>query len=199
MSVGDKFRLKVTFKSDTSERVAQVTPVFSQEGEPIFDTPEEDLVGAFQEECEALLLACVTASLRLVEYAVVPLPGTAASFVLSLGGAGPVGTQGGDPMPPRTATILSFRSPTAGRRGRGRMYLPPASEASNTAGHPTSGHLAAGDALGAAMIGDMPSLSITHLPWVWYIQSLADADFKPVSAYVTRDYWGTQRDRTNIL
>jgi len=193
MAIGDKFRLKVTFKSDISAFVAQVTPVFSQEGALFFDTPEEDLVGAFREECEALLLACVTNALRLV-----PLPGQASSHTLALGLAGPAGGQGGDRMPPRSASILSFRSPTPGKRGRGRMYLPPASETSNTAGHPTGAHVTALNDLGQSMISDMPSISVTHAPWVWYIHSLADGDFKPVSQFVGRDYWGTQRDRTRI-
>jgi hypothetical protein len=199
LAIGDIFRLDIVFKSDNSPYVAVCGPHFKQATLLVLDTPEEDLVGAFRDKAEPALLSTFTSTLRIVRYTVSPVPGTGSTYQLDLGITGPVGVRTGDRLPPRVATVLSFRSSHPGKRGRGRMYLPPASETDNTGGAPTADLLAACNNLGDAMLNDMPVADASFASWVWVIRSEADNISRDVISYVPRGYWGSQRDRTRIF
>lgn len=200
MAAGQAYRLSIVVKSDSSPFVAINQPVFVQGPTGLIaDTPEEDLVGAFRTECEASYLACITSALRLVKYQVGVAPDFATTFELDLGITGPVGTQGSDPLPPRTASVLSFRSATPGRRGRGRMYLPPASELSSSTGAPTANHITAMNALAVDMQDAMALVTASHIEWFWNIWSGLDATARLVSGFTSRGVWGSQRDRTRLF
>lgn len=199
MSVGDVFELAITWKSDESPYVAVCTPKFRQENALILDTEGEDLVGAFRDKCESAMAACITSTLRLVRYTVSPIPGTGSTYALDLGVTGPVGARAGDRLPPRVAAILSFRTATPGKRGRGRMYLPPASEGDNTLGRPTADLQSALNAFGETMFADMLAGGLEFANWQWVVRSDKDNISRPVTQYIARDYWGSQRDRTRIF
>jgi len=102
-------------------------------------------------------------------------------------------------MPPRTAGILSFRSATPGRRGRGRMYIPPSVESQNTLGRPTLGYLTTVENLGDALLSAMNTGGVEFAAWEWVVWSEADQVARAVTSYVARGYWGSQRDRTRIF
>jgi hypothetical protein len=52
--------------------------------------------------------------------------------LLTWTGSNPVGGQTGDMLPPEVALAVSWQTPRLGKRGRGRIYLPPCVEGSNS-------------------------------------------------------------------
>jgi len=115
--------------------------------------------------------------------------------VVSLDEAG-VGDSSGEYLPNQCSGIVTLTTGIAGRRYRGRLYLPFWSEGDNTTGGiPGAGALALMNALGAYFTnivtfgagGDEAQFE----PIVYH----GDGDFTPVTGAFARSYWGTQRRR----
>lgn len=67
-----------------------------------------------------------------------------------------VGTAVGDPLPLEMAGLISFKTGLAGRKNRGRMYVPFPSEGdNNTTGHPSAAYVALLTLLAAHFTGPM--------------------------------------------
>ena len=89
--------------------------------------------------------------------------------IQSYGGAFPVaGTDTGNGLPPNSSVIVSLRTENIGRSYRGRMYLPPSSEAD------TSGNLVEADAISIATtitamftqyVGEPPLTRLEGVVW----------------------------------
>lgn len=108
------------------------------------------------------------------------------------------GTNETQPLPPQTCGLLSFFSTQAGRRYRGRTYLPfPTEDFNDGSGRPTGAYL-----LGASLIGERyrnpwtivgASGTVTITPVVnWTGVPLA------VDGYRYREWWATQRRRSGF-
>lgn len=92
----------------------------------------------------------------------------------------PVGGQSGDMLPPEVALAVSWQTPVLGKRGRGRIYLPPCVEASNSStGMVGSGAVDANRDAAVGFLQDSAILSslidgqwvipiVTGSPWTKY-------------------------------
>lgn len=196
MAVGDTYRLTCVWHREGREDVAVNNFYFRQDSLTILDTPEEDLVEAFKLNVQAAYIGCVTNFLVLFKYAVAKAPDFLTShedFITPVAGG-----RSGDPLPPRTSGLLSLRTGDLTRRGRGRVYLPPASEADSTNGFVATAYFNLMVELAHDLTVDMPAESIVVASWQPMMWSKADAEAKEVTSILIRDRWKSQRDRDGI-
>lgn len=112
------------------------------------------------------------------------------------------GTGGsGDIVPLTSSPIISWRTGQAGRRKRGRSYLPPAEEANQDAGNLTSGAITELEAFAAAALlvdtgeGDEFELVIFSPENLTASPPRSGTIITPVTAAIVRSNMGTQRRR----
>lgn len=196
MAVNDTYRLRIVLRRSAVHPACINNFYFRQEEGLVFDTPGEDLVEAWQNDVEAAYTAVFTNYIAITQYQVAQAPLFLTEHIADFVGIG--GLMSGDPLPPRNSLCLSNRTADISRRGRGRVYLPPANEAVNQFGAPTSAY--AGDvlALGNLMlptIGDGVTTS-TWKPMMW---SEADQLAKEIVSFFVVPRWTSQRDRDGIL
>lgn len=135
-----------------------------------------------------------------------PRPQTRTTYITS--GAGD-GTVVGDQMPRMVCGLVSLRTFFAGRKYRGRMYVPFAAEADNAPpGKPSTSYLTRLDTLGGLLIsvrnniGTAPNQT-TLTPVLAQIRYTGTAPNRTMLApvcnvyegFVSRTYWATQRRR----
>lgn len=103
----------------------------------------------------------------------------------------PAGTDSSIPLPPASTICVSLRTPTGGRRGRGRAYMP---------GVPDSGVDTAG-IIGSGTITDyLANLTLfatdaASLGWIWAVYSRTDGVVRVVTALGVDGVLDTQRRR----
>ena|SRR6185295_1937688 len=109
-----------------------------------------------------------------------------------------VGTVAGDMMPTQVAGVVSFRTATVGREGRGRVYLPFFGESANSLlGRVTGTALTLMDNFAAAVTPDIVDAQgggddvTIHM----CILHRATMTSTLVNGYLVREKWGTQRKR----
>lgn len=111
------------------------------------------------------------------------------------------GTQATDPLPPQVAFLLSPRTAVAGRKGRGRVYLPFWNEGqSDSPGSPNAGAIALATAwsngLFATLSVTVGGSTITLKPVI--VSRTLPITQIPVTSVVIRTAWATQRRRSLI-
>jgi len=93
-----------------------------------------------------------------------------------------------------------MRTAVPGRVGRGRKYFPfPSEEANTDEGRPSAAYLLILAAIGAALIIPITTGAGGNTATVRY--TISDAGYSrsfPVSSFVTRTAWGTQRRRSYV-
>ena len=197
MAVNDLYRLTCVW-SATSEAPQAINQFhFRQNAGLVFDTPGEDLVAAFRAYCEENYTWLVTEGLELFTYKVSKAPDFQTEHIEEIS-AGVNGLITGDPLPPRTSGLISLRTAVLTRRGRGRIFLPPAAESVSTAGRASSNYIIAMDTFMENMVTDMNSVSIDYAPWGLEVWSEAEQEGNPVTQWLSRVKWSSQRDRTNL-
>lgn len=113
---------------------------------------------------------------------------------------GAFGDYTGALCPKQAAGVLALKTRLAGRSYQGRCYLPfPSEDANDAVGNPAAGYLAFSDAFGAdivqaQVVGTAPNQA-TLTP-VIYSRKLNS--WEPLTAYVSRQRWGTVRRRSGI-
>lgn len=196
MAVGDTYRLRVVLRRSFVHPACINSFYFKQGDILIADTPGEDLVQAWQNDAETAYRNCFTNFIAITQYQVAKAPLFETEYTVDFSGI--AGNLTGDPLPPRTSYTLSWRTAVLTRRGRGRVYLPPASEADNSSAAPTSGYRTTvsnfGDIL-VAGIGD----GVTTAPWTLMTWSPADQVAREVLSHFSVGGWASQRDRDGIL
>lgn len=123
-----------------------------------------------------------------------PSPPGLESFDIGLLGAG---TVAGDRLPGQICGLITLTTQFAGRRYRGRVYLPFTGEAANdVTGVPTPAHVVNMQALAAKLIVPKTTLagggSITLTPIIWHRDIVA---FSDIINYRVIARWATQRRR----
>lgn len=196
MAIGDVYRLTAVVQANATAPKCINQWYFRQEAALVFDTPEEDLVGAFIGECQTLYRGLFTNGLEVFQYAVAPVTTFETSYIEDVSGA--IGTLTGEPLPPRVAALISFRTADTSRRGRGRTFLPPANEASSQGSTAVSAYRTTMDDFGNAMLNLMSVTTAFHSGWTWMLWSKADQQAKEVVSYIVRAKWSSQRDRGEI-
>lgn len=110
------------------------------------------------------------------------------------------GLNAGDALPPQTAGLISLKSDSPGRRGRGRMYLPFPSEASSGAdGKPMQAYVNAASQL-VMLLTQSRIITIGGVdnevePVIF---SRVDGQSARITAMTVRQSWATQRRRSEI-
>lgn len=123
-----------------------------------------------------------------------PGPLTAAAF--SVGSAG-IGTVAGEPLPTQCAGIISLHTSLAGRRQRGRIYLPfPGEDSSTNPGVPTGAYVTAAQTLANALFTTIVAGvggNTSNLDPVIFHRSTNTADV--ITRKEAKTAWATQRRR----
>jgi len=110
-----------------------------------------------------------------------------------------IGMVAGDPLPRQAAGLITLRTNEAGRKGRGRKYVPFPSEGDNANGvGPAPAYMANAATLGAAFVAQrvitaMVGDTATLVPVIYHrANPIGSPD---VSSYFVRAKWATQRRR----
>lgn len=197
MAVGDVYKLATIVRRSGGIRMAVNNHYFRQTNALVLDTPEEDLFDRWNTEAQDLYRGTFTSQLQLETVRISSGPPFLESFVSD--DIGTAGTRTGDAMPAQMSGLLAYRTATLGRRGRGRIFLPVASEADNAStGIPISAYRNAVEAYGQALLA-MNGASVTWASWEWGLWSNADQVFRPITTIQVPANWGTQRDRKHLL
>lgn len=195
MAVGDYFKLSTVAQHVVGGQTAVNSFYFQQLNALVFDTPEEDLFDAFLTHVEPTYINLFNNALSVIRVNIGQGPLFATSFSQTVIWTG---TQTGDYMPPQCAGVLQYKTAVLSRRGRGRIFCFPSSEASNGTGAPTGSYLTGILALGEALKDDMGAGDTFHAQWGWGMWSEADQAFRLITSYSAGTYWGSQRDRRGI-
>jgi hypothetical protein len=192
MAIGDIFNLRVQFRNPTTGLTAENSFTFRQELATVFDTPGEDLVQRFDAEVLVLYEGLITSSYGLERKAVYQKPGNL--LVYEQTPIGQSGTLSGDPLPPMVCGLISERTATPGRRGRGRTYLPPATESVSAGRGPVQAYVDQMTSLIEALVA-MNEENINYARWAWGVWSETDQVFREITFAIPRLIWATQRNR----
>lgn len=192
MAIGDVFTLHAQWRITSGSLTAENQMHFKQTSALIFDEPGEDLVQAFRDVIEPTYLAPVSSVWGITNYKVCAQPGGLTVYEQTVPDFS--GGLSGDALPPQVATILSYKSAHPGRSGKGRIYLPPANEASTTTQGMPGTSIATlvtnlVDAL-MALVDD-----VAYAGWQWGIWSEKEQMFYPTTHGVPRYRFATQRSR----
>lgn len=107
-----------------------------------------------------------------------------------------VGTVATEPLPNQVAGVISLYTNFAGRRYRGRLYIPFPAEGDNTVTSiPSAGYLTGLGNIGGAVLGIItnPNTKIAILTPILYHR--LDGTSNDLVGTTTRTVWGTQRKR----
>lgn len=192
MAIGDIYRLSATWRREANPRVCVNHFYFKQTVNLILDTPEEDLIGAFQEYGQDLYLALVTDFLVLENYAISQAPLFETFFVQDV--AEP-GTLTGEPLPPVTSLFIRTRTAVFNKKGRGGFFIPPAVESVNTNGKPTGSYVTSANNFMSALVNDMAADIVTYAGWTLQVWSPALGAGNTVTVYQPKTGWSHQVDR----
>lgn len=197
MAVGDVYRLRCVWKR-TEIGSAAINDFHFEALEPtILDTQEEDLWQAFQDDLLTGYRGLVTQALNLVQVVIGVGPTFATTAIFDLTSF--PGLVSGEALPSVLGGIIARYTDLTSRRGRGRIYLPPASENDNTAtGQPTGAYVTQmrnWATLLTAEIGDSLTTA-AYRPVLW---SEANQAALPITRVFARPYWAVQRDRRPLL
>lgn len=194
MASGDVYRLKILCLDTASNLTAENSIAFRATSSTVLDTQQEDLVERFIDEVQLDYTACFSSRYYIVKYTVVDLPANLVSYEHDVTPEN--GLLTGDMLPVQTSALISIKTTKLGRRGRGRVFLPPASEAVNQAeGLVASSQITSMNTLGTVLLG-MNTINLAYATYEVGVWSQADQEFAPAVSIVARNKWATQRGRT---
>ena len=193
MAVNDVVTLHAQWHLTNGNLIAENQFHFRQTAPLILDTTVDDLTDAFATIVEPSYVACVSGQWSIINYRVVAQPSGLTIGEVAVDDHS--GALSGDSLPPQVSTILSFRSSHPGRRGKGRVFLPPANEAnSGVLGTPSSTLVGLVTDLGDALLSTVDS-TITHAGWEWGVWSMSDQAFYPAVGLSSRFRFMTRKSR----
>lgn len=195
MPAGDIYQVRIEcgFGTQASENIRhwRVSAVVTPEATPLQIATIMNLT--FAPHYKALLSSSATyrgVGVRRI----FPLPLTVETVVSSQAGPGLVT---GDPLPKQTSGVITLRTGFAGRKFRGRVYVPFPGESDNTgSGFPGGGYLNALIALAPDFQTEFTVVngagSSVLVPIIWHRRTMT---FDAITSTVHRLIWGTQRRR----
>lgn len=196
MAVGDIYRLGCIWRKSLDLPVCVNNFVYRQENALVLDTPEEDLFEAFIAKVVPSYRAIVTNVISLSRMTLGQSPDFA--VFAERDGLTFSGTGSGDALPPRTSGVITLKTATISRRGRGRWFMPPAAEAGSGGGIMSTGHAEASDTFADAALNEMLDGGLAYASWQLCVWSEADQVARPVTSYVIRTHWSSQSDRGEL-
>lgn len=192
MAIGDIYKLHVRLRVTGGSLTAENSFAFRQDGVAIFATPEEDLVAFWENEVQGTYNDTYHGNYGVVQLAVEQLPAGLIAFTKTEPDLS--GTLTGDQLAPQVAGLMHINTGHLGRRGKGRIFFPPANEGSNGgSGTVSTGYVNNMEAVGAILLAG--SGVIAYAGWVWGVWSESDQAFYEATSYAGQFRWGTQRGR----
>lgn len=194
VAIPDSWRVSLLFSSVTALRHAVMT--FGVLDTSTHNTARAvDVAEGFKAWWTAQLKTVVSHEWQLDSIRVLDQESETGPSVQFTSGLPNVGAVSGDAGPGQAAVITTFLTGERGRRNRGRSYLvgPPASYFA--AGDGTSIEAASATVIQDVYIALNAAINAEASGAVHAILSKADVAAKPVLAYKTRQYLGTQRRR----
>ena len=85
---------------------------------------EDDVFTALEAAVDTEMWRCVPSTFAVTSVSIIKLDGTPLGFTFETDGTSDWDGNGGTQWIPNAAGIVTFRTATAGRRGRGRIFLP---------------------------------------------------------------------------
>lgn len=192
MAIGDWYTLKIVYQNTVTGVFLENQLHYQHTGVTPAVSAEADLVAQFRDDPEGDIISLFHGNYSVVGYRVIPRPGNTATYDISIT---PVtGFLGGDVMPPANACIVSIKSESFTRSGRGRIYLPPAAESNSNAGGQVAGAYITDVNTFMAAAVSLTSLAATATFILGIWSEKDQAGYQYVS-YAVRNYWGVQRGR----
>lgn len=172
MATSDTYRLSArSQRNDSGDDVVNVWH-FRQDTTLVFDTAGEDLVAAWQNYVQTLYLGLLSTAYTLDLLEVRQVTGGSEIYQLVVSEAGTRGTDA-TVLPAQASCVVNWGTGFAGRRFRGRTFMPPASEGDIIDGKYESTYLAGVANFCDAMIDDMASIDIAYAVWTLVVYSTA--------------------------
>jgi len=202
MAVGDIYRLAARWQHVGSNDDVVNVWHFRQQSGLIVDTPGGDLVQAFVDAAVTLYAGLTSVLYTLDLITVRQVQGGEEVFETAADYPGQRGVSATG-LPGQLSCVLSWRTGLAGRRRRGRTYMPPAAEEDLNAGQWISGYIAGVTNFADAMRDDMNTVTLTHAAWQLGIWSVPNSDppadpltlFTPVTTWIIDSVPGTMKSR----
>jgi len=157
---------------------------------------DEDLVTAFTNVVKGLYLPLMGANATFVGCTLQKMTPVKKDTVAwsNLG----AGSAAGDLLPRETAGLISFRTGFAGRKNRGRMYVPFPPESWNDAnGHPVAGYVTAAEALRDFVVSP-PAFSPAGTATITLDSIIIPSDQaqgRPIESGTVHTRWASMRTR----
>lgn len=193
--LGDYFRLRVVCY--TSSQVGINTAHFRCTAETGVGSTDQQVADAFDAALAPRYKAAISGGARYRGCSVQRIsPGIPTVPAFAIGNDG-IGTVAGGMMGTQLSGLVSARTSLAGRRYRGRVYIPFPAEDSNAAtGVPEAAYIVAIDDIGDELYSVFPVVnggnSTTNDPVVWHRGLLLGT---PITGWLARPSWATQRRR----
>lgn len=191
MAVNDIYRMAVEGIGPNGQELVNVFH-YRQEGLGGDDAGEE-LINAWQEDVQALFLDCFSASVALVNISVRNLTQPTLGTDRPVSPAEP-GSISGDSLPPTSAAVITWLTGLIGRRHRGRTYIWPAGESSQTGGQISGGYDTTLGLFAAAALSIQEGTLGSIYTMVVHSEVDDGAD-TPVTIYRVNQFLATQRRR----
>lgn len=191
MAIGDFYTLTVKAENIASGDDAVNVLCFQQQTGLVLDEPGEDLVEAWQDTCQPLYITLLSSAYTLTGLTV--RAKSDPEYIYEASGLNVNGTSTGDCLPPVSAPLVSLRTGFAGRRNRGRIYMPPTSELHQVAGVLQTTYT---DAWADYIDSMLPAGGgLEFAQWQLSVWSEANNAGRPVTTYLLRTILATQRRR----
>lgn len=190
MGIGDIYLLSIEGATAASANVFVNTFAYRQEDDAGIEGAI-GLVSAWKDDVRLLFSSLFVDDIGLLRAVVKEAPTGLTLYEESL--VGFTGVLTGDKVANQVAAILTLRTATPGRTGRGRIYVWPADETAMTNGIWTSAYLTAMGNLGAALVSSIASgTSSTYQAGVW---SRLLSLFRPLTTTQAQPLPGVIRSR----
>lgn len=159
---------------------------------------DQDAVNLLNTALDPLFVAIISARATMDGYTLrrIYTPNVDSTPVTKFSLSGVAGAVAGDPLPKQVAGLISFYSEVAGRRGRGRMFLPfPAESQNDATSAPTAGYVADVDVI-ATYFSQSHTLTVgANTVDVYFGNWIGGDNVNIYTTHRTHDLWASQRRR----
>lgn len=194
MAVDDIYRLSTLSEYISGGDDAVNVFHFRQETPAVFATPGEDLAEAFVATVLPAYVNCMTAGYVCHRIAVKQVTGGAEEYETNVDEPGTAGVVG-SMLPTTVSALLSWRTGLAGRRKRGRTYLPPTNEEQLSSGLWSSSYMTAMQGFAQDALDLGTAVFTLHANWTIGVWSVVGTEFTPYTHAIARQIPATIRRR----
>lgn len=194
MAIGNVYKLAVLWENVTTRDDAVNVFHFRQKTANVYVPAPVDLVEAFIGQAEGNYRGVVNSQYGLSKYVVTQVTGGVEMYERVGLGVGTAGTAG-SMLPTTDSPLISWRTGFAGRRNRGRTFLPPSDEVYLSGGMWTSTFIALVESCALGMMNVGTHASVLYGQWEIGVWSAVGAAFKPFTGAIARVVPATMKSR----